>query len=405
MSEKTELVPNRFLLQERLTHHWSQRELATSIGTTFVNISRWERGITHPGAYFRHKLCEIFDKSAEELGLVQEKESKSDEFIQSVFTQQTQLTFLPTATAFLWNIPHRRNPLFTGREDILLSLHTLLHSGKTVTLTQVQAISGLGGIGKTQTAVEYVYQYYDDYSAIFWVRAETRALIIADFVAIAAHLNLSEKDEQDQTRIMEATKRWLNTSTNWFLVFDNVEDFTMLHDFLPREGNGSILITTRSQSTGVLARCIALEQMQPEEGAYFLLRRAKIIEYGVPQDSIPEEIYNEAKAIAHVLDGLPLALDQAGAYIEETGCSLMEYKNRYHARQITLLSRRGTTSIRSPRFCQLDHLSLFQTGSTVQYCNRPTSSALCLFRRRCHSRRDVCGKWIRQWFPSSISCF
>ncbi len=223
-----------------------------------------------------------------------------------------------------------------------------MHSSKTATLTQTQAISGLGGIGKTQTVIEYAYRYYDSYSAVFWVRAETHALIVADFVAIAAHLSLSEKDEQDQTRTVEAVKQWLNTSTHWLLILDNVEDFTMLDDFLPQEDKGSIIITTRSQSTGVFAQCIALEQMHPDEAAFFLLRRAKLIKYSVPQESISEKLYDDAKALAHLVDGFPLALDQAGAYIEETGCSLLEYTNRYQARQTTLLGRRGTMNTDHP---------------------------------------------------------
>ncbi len=88
------------------------------------------------------------------------------------------------------NIPYERNPLFTGREEILERLHTALRAGKTTALTQ--AISGMGGIGKTQTAVEYAYRYQDDYEFIQWVKAESRESIISDFVTMAYLLDLPE---------------------------------------------------------------------------------------------------------------------------------------------------------------------------------------------------------------------
>ncbi|HEY6287542.1 MAG TPA: toll/interleukin-1 receptor domain-containing protein [Ktedonobacteraceae bacterium] len=77
------------------------------------------------------------------------------------------------------NIPFERNSLFTGREEILERLHTVLSAGKTTALTQ--AISGMGGIGKTQTAVEYAYKYQDDYEFTYWIKAESRESIISDF--------------------------------------------------------------------------------------------------------------------------------------------------------------------------------------------------------------------------------
>lgn len=331
MSLTTPTSLGQRLVRERLRLHYSQEEVACVLGTTARSINRWERDKAVPHPHYRQQLCSLFQVSSETL-----------------FGPFPSTENAPSAPSSLWNLPYRRNPFFTGREDILVKLHTILRSDKTATLTQVQAISGLGGIGKTQTVIEYAYRYHDSYAAVFWARAETHALIVADFVAIAARLNLSEKDEQDQTCIVEAVKQRLNTTTNWLLILDNVEDFTMIQDFLPQEGKGSVILTTRSQSTGVFAQCIALEQMRLDEGAHFLLRRAKIIEYSAPQDSISEALYSEAKALAHAVDGLPLALDQAGAYIEETGCSLAEYNKRYQARQITLLGRRGTTNADHP---------------------------------------------------------
>src|SRR5262249_37801675 len=73
----------------------------------------------------------------------------------------------------LWNVPYRRNPFFTGRDQVLEDLHKALREGSRAALTQAAAISGLGGIGKTQTALEYAYRYKEGYNAVFWVRGDS----------------------------------------------------------------------------------------------------------------------------------------------------------------------------------------------------------------------------------------
>jgi hypothetical protein len=186
-----------------------------------------------------------------------------------------------------WNVPYQRNSLFTGREDVLKRLYEALRAGKTTALAQPQAISGLGGIGKTQTAVEYAYRYRDDYNAILWVKAETDGSIISDFVSIANLLDLPEKQEQEQHRIVEAVKRWFEAHAGWLLIFDNADDLPMVRDFLPSGDKGHILLTTRAHATGRIAQRIEVEKMELEEGALFLLHRATILEPDAPFESCP----------------------------------------------------------------------------------------------------------------------
>src|SRR5437016_12408766 len=143
---------------------------------------------------------------------------------------------------------------FTGREDSLTRLRDTLTAGTTAALTQPQGLSGLGGIGKTQTAIEYAYRYRAEYQAILWVRADSQGVLISEFVQIARHLDLPEKNEQDQNRIVEAVLRWLHIHTDWLLILDNAEDVAITAPFVPLASRGHILLTTRAQAMGGIAQ-------------------------------------------------------------------------------------------------------------------------------------------------------
>ena len=278
-------------------------------------VYRWEREGVLPHHVYRRALSSLFGKSPKELGLVKDE--------------------IP-----FWNVPYRRNPFFTGRDDVLTQLHLMLEKEKTAALSQVHAITGLGGIGKTQLAIEYAYRYGQEYQAVFWVRADSREALVSDLVELAILLRLSESDASDQKRAIEAVQRWLEALTRWLLILDNVEDLRIIGDFLPLRGKGHTLLTTRMQFTGTIAHGIDLDVMDADEGTLFLLRRAKVISQNVPADPVAD-YYVNARELTGLLGGLPLALDQAGAYIEETGCSVGKYLEIYRSEGIALLRKRG----------------------------------------------------------------
>ncbi|MGZ3611947.1 MAG: tetratricopeptide repeat protein, partial [Ktedonobacteraceae bacterium] len=322
------------LKQERELRAWTQSEVAERIGTTQVNVSRWEKGITIPGPYYRQKLGELFSKSIDELGLIPPKTEEVD-------TSAPLSDSTPSLSPPIWNVPYRRNPFFTGRENILNHLNAVLQNSKTAALTQAQAISGLGGIGKTQIAIEYAYRYRDQYKAILWVNASSREALTSDFVKLASFLDVPEQDEQDQEFVVRAVKRWLSAHTSWLLILDNVDNLEMLSDYLPIYSSGDVLLTTRLQALGTLAHSIEVEKMGLVEGVKFLLRRTKILSADAELDQSTQENQSTAVQIVTALDGLPLALDQVGAYIEETHCSLVHYLNLYGTSHKELLRRRG----------------------------------------------------------------
>ncbi len=254
----------------------------------------------------------------------------------------------PGAFPALWNMPFRRNPFFTGREELLKHLRENLTTTKAAALVQAQAISGLGGIGKTQTAVEYAYRYYHTYHTILWMNAAARDALITSYVELAALLALPEQQEQDQKKIVAAVKRWFTTHDRWLLIVDNADDLSLVEEFLPAADHGNLLLTTRAAAPGTLAQRIEVEKMDLEESMLLLLRRARVLAPGGTIDQASATDRAAAEALAREMDGLPLALDQAGAYIEETQSRLSTYLQQYRQRQVRFLQRRGGSGTEHP---------------------------------------------------------
>ncbi|MEK7995788.1 MAG: tetratricopeptide repeat protein, partial [Planctomycetota bacterium] len=246
----------------------------------------------------------------------------------------------PDFRNLVWNAPPR-NPFFTGRATHLDAIRRALTQTSSVALTQPQAISGLGGIGKSQTAIEYAHRYRAHYGAVLWGGADSRDALLSGFAAFANLLNLPQKDEQDLSVVAPAVRRWLESNSGWLLVLDNVEDLALVRQFAPVGAEGHLLITTRLPATGEFAELVELKKMEPEEGALFLLRRAKIIPKDKSLEAACEVDRALARQISTEMDGLPLALDQAGAFIEETPSTLAEYLALYGAEGAALRARRG----------------------------------------------------------------
>lgn len=331
---------NSLLRQERQRLLWRQKDLADYLGTTTNNVSRWEPGVTQPGPYFRTRLCELFGKSADALGLAPAS-LQTATVEEAVFSPEEKPLPVSEPVERTWSIPFPRNPFFTGRQAILEQIDTLLSSQQAAQTIQAIALSGLAGIGKTQLAVEYAYRSQDRYRTLLWAKADTREVLLADIAGLCRILGLLEQGEQDQRRMIEVARRWLAEQTDWLLILDNVEDLSVVSEVLPPTPRGHFLLTMRGQVTGTLARRIDLEQMELEEGALLLLRRAKRIAPQAIFDEVSPSEQAAALQITQELGALPLALDQAGAYIEETGCSLAAYHTHYQKRRASLLRLRG----------------------------------------------------------------
>ncbi len=233
-----------------------------------------------------------------------------------------------------FNVPFPRNPYFTGHKKIQIKLHDTLKSD--VVATFAQAISGFGGIGKTETAVEYAYRYRCEYNAVFWVKADSREALISDYVALARDLNLPEKDAKEQGLIVVAVRRWLENNSGWLLVFDNADEPRLLEDYIPINHKGHIILTSRAQifsNLGIM-NPIKMDKMSPEESKEFLLIRTGRNKHQLEQIEI-----DIIEQIGEELDYFPLALEHAGAYIHEKNSSFNDYLISYRKRGIELLEK------------------------------------------------------------------
>ncbi len=320
MASEQEMSFGQRLRRERESRHWTQTDLSRqAVGDKSLvpSIHRWENDLVLPHLASQAKLCEAFGKPVELWGVKEQKSS-------------------------IWNIPYLRNPYFTGREQLLQRLHKILAADNVIDSSQIRALSGLGGIGKTQTAIEYSYRYGKEYEAVLWVNADTHETLNSEFAQLAMTLKLSAKDDIEPTRAIALVKDWLQNHGPWLLIFDNVDDIPMVLNFLPRQNSGGILLTTRSQAPGFHIKSIEMGKMSLEEGTTFLMRR---ITSGDDDENLSERTSVKkrlaAKELWELMDGLPLALDQAGAYIKAGESTLADYLDIYRHQREDLLKERG----------------------------------------------------------------
>jgi len=232
--------------------------------------------------------------------------------------------------------PHRSQPLhlpfrplgdlLKGREAELAILAKGLEGPATGTYATTQgrleAIHGLGGVGKTALAVEHAWQCRERYSGVFFVRAETPAELRAGLAELASEMGL--KAEDDEAVAMAAALGWLEGHTGWLLILDNVDDeeaAAAVNDLLPDLLSGRVLITSRLRNWSGRVRRIPLAVLAPEQARAFLLERA-------PQRVHMAGEGEETAALAEELGYLPLALEQAAAFVDVHGQSFADYRKR-----------------------------------------------------------------------------
>jgi hypothetical protein len=235
-----------------------------------------------------------------------------------------------------WNVARRHAPYFTGRDEQIQQIfQAFVTKRDAAQIPEPQALVGLGGLGKTQTAAEYAYRYREEYKAVLWARADTKENLLADFQALIRLLHLSEKEDP-----LETMQAWFTAQSDWLLILDNADDLQVIDPFLPRSQRGHVLLTTRVRAASNVAQPLLLEPLHPEDGALCILRRAgSVPRTGQLRDASPSSRADAAIRLAELMEGLPLALEQAGAYIEDTGSSESRYLKIYEELRTEVLQR------------------------------------------------------------------
>ncbi|KAK4452748.1 P-loop containing nucleoside triphosphate hydrolase protein, partial [Podospora aff. communis PSN243] len=220
-----------------------------------------------------------------------------------------------------------RNEFFHGRDKLLEDIHSKL-DGATSRGIRKCVITGMGGSGKTQAALEYAYRYQSSYSYIFWLESELESTVIENYVDILSAIPGKALETGERANI-QAVRDWLSTTDErWLLIFDNVTDSYSLSSYIPGglRCNGSIIITTQlSSAEYTTPRRVETPKLSDEDGADLLLKHL-----GNSKDG-----RREAMAISSLVDGLPLALVQVAGYVQKSQTSLAEFIETYKTRQIS----------------------------------------------------------------------
>ena len=233
---------------------------------------------------------------------------------------------LPGSVPGIWNVP-ARNPGFTGRDDLLAKVRERLLDGNKAV---VQALHGMGGVGKTQLAAEYAYRFAGTYDLVWWITSEQTGLIGEQIAALAEELGCAGP-ETGLPVARRAVLRELRRRGRWLLVFDNAENPPEVTPWLPG-GNGHVLITSRSHRWAEVAVPVEVDVLARTESMAML------------RDRVARLSAEDAYLVADALGDLPLAIAQAADYMADTGMSAGEYAGLLGTRAEQLMEEGRSTS-------------------------------------------------------------
>jgi tetratricopeptide (TPR) repeat protein len=234
--------------------------------------------------------------------------------------KRTAAPRLPGVLPAVWNVP-LRNAAFTGRVAPLVQIRQQLCRENTAV---VQALHGLGGIGKTTLAIEYAHRFAGSYELVWWINAERTTLIGEQFATLgvqAGWITGAAPTANPTTWVLQR----LRAEPGWLLIFDNAEDRSDLLPWLP-QGAGHVLITSRNPGWEQAALPMALPEFTRAESISLL------------HSSLPDLTDANADRLADRLGDLPLAVAQAAQTLADTGLSVADYLVLLDEQTVEILS-------------------------------------------------------------------
>jgi tetratricopeptide (TPR) repeat protein len=225
----------------------------------------------------------------------------------------------------IWNLPPR-NRVFTDRLPVLSRIQRELLAEPNAGELQACALHGMGGVGKTQTVIEFAHRFRSHYTIIWWIRAEQQVSITDHLMRLARELHINQTTEQDQ--ILTALWQELKERDRWLLIYDNAPDPEALESLWPPYGSGDVIVTSRHTAWAHLCGdSVGVRPFTRTAAVTFLQKR---IHMAGQKEA--------ARKVAEKLGFFPLALAQAAAYVEKTHTSLRAYSELLPADQQAILT-------------------------------------------------------------------
>ncbi|MEG3631300.1 FxSxx-COOH system tetratricopeptide repeat protein [Streptomyces poriticola] len=234
-----------------------------------------------------------------------------------------------------FNAPSR-NTVFTGRAAVLDQLRSQLGEGISIVLPQPQTLFGLGGVGKTQIVLEYVHRFIADYDLVWWISAEHKDGILASLAELGSRIGASGGNDMAlaSAEVVQMLASGTPT-TRWLLVFDNADDPETIKRYFP-SGGGHILVTSRNQAWAQQGASLSVDVFPRQESVEHLTRLAPGLSTG------------EADQVADAVGDLPLAVEQAAAWLAETATPTDEYLRQLTDQTTAVLGLNHPTSYPEP---------------------------------------------------------
>lgn len=229
------------------------------------------------------------------------------------------------ARPVVWGNVPPRNQFFTGRQEILHQMEQRLRTEK-LTAVLPQALHGMGGVGKSQVAIEFAYRHRTEYDVVWWIPSEQIAQILSALIDLGQRLGLDAGLEANTAvpAVLEALRTGVPYE-NWLLVFDNAENLDAVSEYLPQSGPGRVLVTSRNAEWSRVAETLEVDVFTRQESIGLLRRRD------------PDVTEDDANQLAEALGDLPLAVEQASTWRATTGMTVPDYLRLLRQKRAELL--------------------------------------------------------------------